>query len=199
MSLQVYSTPSLQRYARAACMAFAMAVVSLLVAHPCFAAPPIIDSISPIDDGLNQTITIIGSGFGTLSPYEGDSTDIELTDLTDGDWTAGYGNDGVGLNVESWSDTEIVLGGFGGAYIPYGPSSGFYLSPGDEVEIEVWNPATGSGEDVNGDPTLPGAEFDAYVIGTPEPPSILLMLSGLLGLTFLATRKRFAANLNGQR
>jgi hypothetical protein len=110
-------------------------------------APKII-SVSRIDTQQWQTIVIKGTGFGQQQPYTGDSAHITLWDLTR-NWAAGYagpcfrGNcdDAVGLMVISWTDSEIVLGGFPGAW---GLGS-YTLDKGDLEQIYVWNAQSGSG------------------------------------------------------
>lgn len=45
------------------------------------------------------------------------------------------------VDVESWTDTEIVISGFSGDYGLHG----WKLTAGDDLEIGVWNPQTGVG------------------------------------------------------
>jgi translation initiation factor IF-1 len=45
------------------------------------------------------------------------------------------------VDVESWTDTEIVVSGFSGDY----GRNGWKLNPGDMVEVAVWNPQSGVG------------------------------------------------------
>jgi len=45
------------------------------------------------------------------------------------------------LDVESWTDTEIVITGFSGDY----GIKGWQLNEDDELEVAVWNPQTGAG------------------------------------------------------
>jgi protein involved in polysaccharide export with SLBB domain len=101
-------------------------------------------SVSPIAPQPNQTITLTGSGFGSLTPYNGDSSYLEIADLT-GNWTAGYINNGspnqVTLDVTSWTSTQIVIQGFTGAY----GQNNWVLNPGDQVEVGVWNPQSNAG------------------------------------------------------
>jgi hypothetical protein len=111
-----------------------------------------ITSVSPISNAASQTIDIIGSGFGAQSPYTGDSPNIVLFDGTEfsagfvGTIPAGtYGTlkfpvataftDIYGLVVNSWTDTEIILGGI---IYNSGATSGT-LTNGDEVSIYVNN------------------------------------------------------------
>ncbi|MDD5125025.1 hypothetical protein [Methylovulum sp.] len=102
-------------------------------------ASPIISSISPILSQANQSIVIEGSGFGTLSPYNGNSDYILITDRT-ANWSAGYlpAQDVVKLNVTSWTDTQITLSGFIGSY----GNNGWVLTDGDTVSVKVWNAQT---------------------------------------------------------
>ena len=108
------------------------------------AADPAISGVSPILPQANQTITISGTDLGHSRPYVGDSTSIRIRDLT-AHWDAGFAGDKpfdkIMLAVVSWTDTQIVLGGFRGAY-GRGP---WRLRPGDQLRIEVWNPQTRAG------------------------------------------------------
>src|SRR5450755_2711526 len=81
------------------------------------AQTPKITSLSKVAAEQYQTITITGSGFGTLQPYTGDSDYISFGDGTRG-WEAGYAPDGncITLIVNSWEDSQIVLGGFSGCW-----------------------------------------------------------------------------------
>jgi hypothetical protein len=104
---------------------------------------PVITSVSPISPQQNQTITIRGSGFGQHDPYVGNSPFI-LVSLSSG-WNAGWtrdpGGDPVTLAVRSWTDSDITLDGFRGAY----GQKNQKISPGDEVTIRVWHPDTLAG------------------------------------------------------
>lgn len=105
--------------------------------------PPNIISISPMTAAASQTINIQGTGFGNLSPYTGDSDYIHINVCTNKKcttgWEAGYAPDGnsVGLIVNSWTDTDIMLGGFtnyGGNYV---------LENAESITIYVYKPQTG--------------------------------------------------------
>ncbi len=125
---------------------------------------PKIVSVSSIQAAQTQTIAIKGSGFGTGSPFNGDRPCVRFTDSTAGGmigWNAGHvnplgqpsnsggscsssqGNDAdqITLNVTSWTNTQITISGFTGAY-----GAGYWvLSPNDAVTISVWNAQSGSG------------------------------------------------------
>lgn len=114
-----------------------VAAASLAVAQT-----PVITHVSPIT--TQQTIVIMGSGFGTHARYTGDSAYISLLDQTaNPGWQAGYSpyNDTVTLIVLKWEDSEIVLGGFSGAWGQYN----YTLTKGDSEQVEVWNPQSGNG------------------------------------------------------
>jgi hypothetical protein len=102
---------------------------------------PEIASIGTILPQADQTINITGQGFGEQAPYDGNSRYILVTDLTR-NWNAGNsgGNDLVTLRVARWTETQITLEGFTGAY-----GRGWSLSPGDQVRIQIWNPQSGAG------------------------------------------------------
>jgi N-acetylneuraminic acid mutarotase len=102
---------------------------------------PVIESVSAVAAEQTQTITITGSGFGTLAAYTGESPYIGIWDVTQADWSAGYGEDLVGLNVESWTNTQIVLGGYTGSY--YGTY--WSIAAGDSLTLEIWNANSGNG------------------------------------------------------
>lgn len=123
-------------------IAFALAATTLAVAQS-----PQITKVSPISTQQFQIITITGTGFGTNSPYTGDSDFISLLDTTKS-WQAGYEGcllgfcttDTVTLIVHQWTDAKIVLGGFSGAW-----GGDFTLSIGDSEQISVFNPQTSAG------------------------------------------------------
>lgn len=143
-----------------------LGLVALLIslsAPICWADPsalnfggPAIVYASPVQPSKTQKITIIGSGFGTQSPFSGISPYIKVVDLTR-TWAAGFTgpvtmclgaacgpeNDAVGVNVTSWSDRRIVINGFTGSYGGGSPSGQWVFARGDVVLIFVGNPTTG--------------------------------------------------------
>ena len=106
---------------------------------------PSIVSVTPILPQPRQRIVIKGTGFGLHVPYTGtDSPYLSIRDQT-AHWAAGrivpQNYDDVTLDVESWTDTEIVVTGFSGEY----GRNGWKLRPGDSLEIAIWNPQSGVG------------------------------------------------------
>lgn len=105
---------------------------------------PQITSVSNVSNQQSQTITITGYGFGTMTPYSGDSDYLRVSDVTkswNAGWTKDPGTDKVTLLVKSWTDDAIVIGGFAGAY-GSDPNS---MGAGDQLEFQVWNPQTNVG------------------------------------------------------
>ncbi len=116
-------------------------------------APPTISWISPISPVRLQTIYINGSGFGSTPPQteslgdgsvntvDGGSTPaIQIrNNAVWGGWTAGLVGNGIGIILVSWSDTEIVLGGFGSALTlsTSGPEAWSSIMPGDPIDVLV--------------------------------------------------------------
>jgi DNA-binding winged helix-turn-helix (wHTH) protein len=106
---------------------------------------PNIFSVSPILPLAKQRIVIKGRGFGFHTPYaQTDSAYLAIRDTT-ADWAGGrivpQNWDEVMIDVEHWTDTEIVLSGFGGSYGQHW----WKLTAGDQLEIAVWNPQSGAG------------------------------------------------------
>ena len=117
----------------------------------------VISSVSPISAALSQTITIQGNGFGNIQPqllnlgdgsvdtvWGGSTPSIVVYDERNllsagaaGDWS-GFTNgppDLIGIVLVSWTDTQIVLGGFGS-----GLDSQFSWSQvlqGDTLQIQI--------------------------------------------------------------
>jgi DNA-binding winged helix-turn-helix (wHTH) protein len=106
---------------------------------------PVISLVTPILPQPNQTILIRGHGLGRYTSFTNvDTPFLAIRDQTAG-WTAGRifdrNYDEVTLTVASWTDSEIVVTGFGSAY-----SRGFWkLNAGDEIQVAVYNPQTGAG------------------------------------------------------
>src|SRR5581483_3319299 len=107
-------------------------------------ARPQITKISHIKPEQYHKITISGSGFGSMQPFNGDSAYIRIRDKT-GAWDAGHVSssevDSVWLDVTEWSDSKIVVTGFTNDYGEYN----WVLNKGDRIEVDVWNPQDGYG------------------------------------------------------
>ncbi len=106
---------------------------------------PRIDSVSEILPAVRQRIVIRGRGFGLHVPYvHTDSPYLAIRDLS-AHWAAGrivpHNWDEVMVDVEIWTDSQIVIGGFSGD----SGKGGWRLAAGDELEIAVWNPQSGVG------------------------------------------------------
>lgn len=106
---------------------------------------PRIASVTAILPQARQRIVITGRAFGLHVPYvHTDSPYLAIRDLS-AHWAAGrivpHNSDEVMVDVESWTDSEIVMSGFSGDY----GMKGWKLAAGDEVEIAVWNPQSGAG------------------------------------------------------
>jgi uncharacterized repeat protein (TIGR03803 family) len=127
------------------------------------AQKPTITSVSTISAAQYQTITINGSGFGIHQPYAGDSDSIVFNDVT-GSWQAGYTPSGncVTLIVNSWTDSQIVLGGFSGCY-----GGSFVLHANDKISIGVWNAQTGLGPGTK--KTTVGLKTTTTLASSPNP------------------------------
>jgi hypothetical protein len=110
---------------------------------------PRIGSIIPSGSGQSLTLTINGSGFGDAPDVIGQNTDspfFVFTDYnalepgTDGfPWNAGFcgANDcnGVTIGYVSWTDTQIVVSGFGSEY---GGTSNWEVNPRDAFCVGIW-------------------------------------------------------------
>lgn len=106
---------------------------------------PHIFSVTPILPQPRQRMVIKGRGFGLHVPYAyTDSPYLAIRDKT-AKWEAGrmipQNWDEVMVDVEGWTDTEIVVSGFSGDY----GRNGWKLTSGDDLEVAVWNPLSGVG------------------------------------------------------
>jgi hypothetical protein len=93
-----------------------------------------------------------GSGFGPAPTGVPGNIDTDYFQfwiwVTNGDnhnypWSAGHGGNTVTLKYESWTDSQIVVGGFGSYY-----KDGFEdwtVHPGDAVAITLSNNPGGGG------------------------------------------------------
>jgi hypothetical protein len=107
---------------------------------------PVIRRLLFFRDHKHLKIKLEGRGFGTAPPGVPGNTDIGYFQawiwVTNGDvhnypWSAGHDGDSVTLKFESWSDSTIVIGGFGDNY--RGGSEDWTAHPGDAVTMTVFN------------------------------------------------------------
>lgn len=98
---------------------------------------PSVTSVSPILSKQTQTISISGNGFGTQNAFNGTSKFLKIHDDT-ANWDAGYNGDWIHLNVSQWTDSQILIKGFTGAY----GLSEWKLNAGNKLTISVWNAQT---------------------------------------------------------
>lgn len=120
---------------------------------------PVITGIATAGSGATRTITITGSGFGPApaavgstanTPYLVVTTFNRAAPFTDGfPWNAGFCGmtdcNGVTTTYTSWSDTQIVIGGFGGLY----GNGAWTANPGDNICVGVW-PSTSTSNGTTG-------------------------------------------------
>jgi serine/threonine-protein kinase len=120
---------------------------------PTTAVTPRIASVRISGTGPNVRIVVQGSGFGpapATMPAEGSSGNLKYFHFLDfrshcggKAWLfdAGFRGDSVTLGYRSWSNSQIVISGFGGTY---GEGCAVY-QPGDPIAIAVWNTTDGKG------------------------------------------------------
>jgi len=93
-----------------------------------------IDSVRFSGGPGDYTLSVEGHGFGTPSvalPFRGDTPNFRIGDKAKAsEW--GYAGDAYTLKYLFWSDTNIVVSGFGGG-------------PGDAVILALWNASSGAG------------------------------------------------------
>jgi len=127
---------------------------------------PVISSVSPMMAQDSQTITISGTGFGNTPPKTitlgdgsidtvGCNTSTPSLVISDGGagkdaWAAGHqtcnNTDAIGVYLVSWTDSQIVLSGFGSA-LGTTSSSLYQIAAGDPISIDVTGP-NGTGDSV---------------------------------------------------
>jgi hypothetical protein len=120
---------------------------------------PHIGSIAVSGSGQSLTLTISGSGFGAAPDVVGQNTNSPYFVFTDYNadapgtngfpWNAGFCGandcDGVTIGYVSWTDSQIVVSGFGGDY-----GDGNWVSnPSDAYCVGIW-PSTSSSNGTTG-------------------------------------------------
>ncbi len=121
---------------------------------------PAISSVSTITAANTQTMTISGSGFGNTPPQTVPLSDgsidtyacnvntpsLAISDSGPGSnsWSAGRqtcnGSDAIGIYITSWSDTQIVLTGFGSSELGTNGAKQWNIAAGDPLVVRVWGP-----------------------------------------------------------
>jgi len=102
---------------------------------------PRIDTVEFSGAGSNLRIRVRGAHFGPAPeamPSNNPTCCFYFLDRTKV-WSAGQVTDGVRVSFRSWSDNEIDIDGFAGAY----GTSGWLAGSHDDVVISVTNPDTG--------------------------------------------------------
>ena len=127
---------------------------------------PVITSVTPILAQTSQTIVISGGGFGNTPPQTVALSDgsvdtvgcntttpsLVISDSGGGKdtWAAGHqtcnNSDAIGVYLVSWTDSQIVLSGFGSA-LGTTSSSPYLIAAGDPIAIAVTGP-NGAGNGV---------------------------------------------------
>lgn len=98
---------------------------------------PGVQSVNFKGAGKDLKITITGYGFGSFPyslPYNGDVPGqfyFSTIGSNDQEWSAGDGGTAVTLRYQSWSNTQIVINGFGGLY----GQNGWVVVPGKAFTI----------------------------------------------------------------
>ena len=154
---------------------------------PPLASTTKITSVTFLGSLDNYTLTINGTGFGSLPgsvPFNGVTPYFrlfEVAQLGAGEW--GYPGDANPLGYQSWTDTQIQI-------------SGLAAKPGDAVQIWASNPTTGSSATWGGN--VPGE------VGNPQITSVTFSGSGAnlqmqidgSGFGGAPTNMPFTGNLN---
>ena len=100
---------------------------------------PIVQNVTFTNVGAGMHIEVDGSGFGTAPrtlPVTYDLTQFAFTDITQGGWSAGGNGSPVYLQYTSWTDTKIVIDGFGTQY-----GTTYTVADGDQISLFIQNSA----------------------------------------------------------
>jgi hypothetical protein len=107
---------------------------------------PKIRRLTLLRDHKHLKVVVDGRGFGSAPTGIPGNIDTDYFQLwiwvTNGDvhnypWSAGHGGNTVTLNYESWTDSRIVVSGFGSEYRDGGED--WVARPGDAVAVTLFN------------------------------------------------------------
>jgi len=150
---------------------------------------PVITSLTPIVAQAGQTIQIAGSGFGNTPPQtvalSDGSVDTKQCNTTTpsliisnsgggkDNWSAGHqtcsNTDAIGVYLMSWTDSQIVLGGFG-TMLGTTNSSTYEIAAGDPITVTVAGP-NGAGSGVYNTTVVPSSEVATLVVNIIDLPT----------------------------
>ncbi|MBV9571765.1 MAG: hypothetical protein JO056_11040 [Alphaproteobacteria bacterium] len=122
---------------------------------------PRIMHVHAVGSGKTLSLTIEGSGFGDAPPQVGQNTNSPYFVFSDFNaqapftegfpWNAGFCGapdcNGVTMGYVSWTDTQIVMSGFGDQY-----GNNYLANPGDAFCVGVW-PSTSQSNGTTGGST----------------------------------------------
>jgi hypothetical protein len=141
-----------------------------------------IDSVSPIYAKAAQTIVIRGHGFGHrprtiridrdgVDTYaENKQTSLVIVNQEQGprQWIAGRASEvntcDIGVRLEEWSDSQIVLSGFSGP-LGTGCDDEYQIAAGDHLQVQVFGPSNECGP--GGVPNCPGEVRNRHIAVFP--------------------------------
>ncbi len=142
---------------------------------------PTIKSVSPITTQIRATFIVTGSGFGDNPPKTirfrnssdtsidtrscgTTSPSIAISDHGGGedDWEAGHAtctnNDTIGIFLQSWSDSQIIINGFGTA-LGINHLANFNIAIGDPITIAIFGPNNLAEVDFHTNVTFPSLPY----------------------------------------
>src|SRR6478736_530358 len=115
--------------------------------------------------GQNLRVVVEGAGFGTAPrtlPAVTQLSQFQIADVTAGNWCAGYPGCAANLQYSVWTDSEIVIDGFGAEY-----GGAHQVQENDSMSIFVRNPTTEftiwTGLLTSGSERLPGMDFTLFI------------------------------------
>jgi len=126
---------------------------------------PQVCSVNFSQVGQNLRIVVEGAGFGTAPrtlPAVTQLSQFQIADVTAGNWCAGYPGCAANLQYSVWTDSEIVIDGFGAEY-----GGVRQVQENDSISIFVRNPSTEftiwTGPLTSGPVEPPGTDFTPFI------------------------------------